>query len=146
MSRNIRRFTHLPGTGGFVVYTLHPSPPFQRTPSGCRPWVRPNQSVDQLKPNIGGKTLGNLRPFPAKWNPRNHRFFLCRLHRALYSSKFILIRVSAPAGRWVQNRTILGKFTVVKYRIQTVYLRSLRCTAGSLTENGKQLKRARKLW
>jgi hypothetical protein len=40
------------------------------------PRVMVNRSLDRLKPNLpSGKTLGNLRPFLAKSNPRNDRFF-----------------------------------------------------------------------
>jgi hypothetical protein len=32
---------------------------------------------DRLKPELpSGRTLGILRPFPAKYNPRNDRFFM----------------------------------------------------------------------
>ncbi|KAJ7203431.1 hypothetical protein C8J57DRAFT_1259672 [Mycena rebaudengoi] len=40
------------------------------------PRVMANRSRDRLKPKLPrGKTLGNLRPFPGKSNPRNDRFF-----------------------------------------------------------------------
>jgi hypothetical protein len=40
------------------------------------PRVIAKRSVDRLKPKLlNGRTLGNLRPFPAKYNPRNDLFF-----------------------------------------------------------------------
>ncbi|KAJ7236688.1 hypothetical protein C8J57DRAFT_1247674 [Mycena rebaudengoi] len=78
------------------------------------PRVMANRSPDRLKPNMpDGKTLGNLRPFPAKYNPRNDRFFLPgnpAIPRVMANRSRDRLKPKLPRGKTLGNlRSFPGK-------------------------------------
>jgi hypothetical protein len=66
---------------------------------------------DQLKPELpSGRTLGILRPFPAKYNPRNDRFFQPDLRQHYFGAYVLFSPVPLRSGLWkaleIRNRQL----------------------------------------